>query len=245
MKQQLEEVLEAYAASAPGPSRTALTEWTTRYPEFARELTAFTGRWQLLAWTADVELATEVDARVGEDEQLVLRGMSTAQAAFYGAIARHQAAAVREKSASAWDAVRPRPDGAVPKPVEAPITGLIRDAQHGGLAPDAFAERAGLSHVLLRKLDRRLIAPASIPVRVLADLADALGRSVSAVQAYMHRPPTFAAGVQHRANQAPALPTTRDDFFAAVRQDLSLDATRRDALLALPRPEVPAGTGQE
>lgn len=234
---QLEDVLEAYAASDSGPSRAALTEWTTRYPEFARELTAFTARWQLLAWTADVEPAAEAGELAAEDEQLVLRGMSAAQAAFYGALARRQAAGRQDGAPSIQDTARPEPHGG-DAPANVPIANLVRDAQQRGLAADALAERVGLSSVLLRKLDRRLIAPASIPLQVLADLAGALGRSLAAVRAYVERPPAFAAGAQHRANQPPALPTTREDFFAAVRQDLSLDDSRRRALLALPRPEA-------
>lgn len=225
MTEQLTDVLKAYAESDPGPNRITLAEWIGRYPHFARELTEFTARWQLLEWTADASLLPGGE-RLADDsasaERLVLRGVSAAQGIFYG-----KGAQDAEQSAQ--------------KPVAAdpPISGLLREAQHIGIPTDVLAERVGLSDGLLRKLDRRLIDPASIPSYIFGHLAEVLGRSMASVVAYSQLPPAFAAGAQHRARQKPTLPGKQEDFFDAVRSDLVLDNARRQALLALPRPSAP------
>jgi hypothetical protein len=67
-------------------------------------------------------------------------------------------------------------------------------------------------------------------------LAQALQRKLGEITEYVRRPPTFAVDAQHRAKQAPSLPTVQEDFFDAVRNDLTLSEERRQQLLALARP---------
>ena len=74
----LTDVLEAYAASENGPSRTTLPEWVRRYPQYEQQLMEFTARWGLLKWLPDRDDDDEVD-----EETLVLRGMSTVQAVLF------------------------------------------------------------------------------------------------------------------------------------------------------------------
>ena len=45
---RLNDILDAYAASTPGPDFETLKEWVNRYPEFEVELTEFTIDWRLL-----------------------------------------------------------------------------------------------------------------------------------------------------------------------------------------------------
>lgn len=243
MDAKLENVLDAYAAAEPGPGRATLGEWIREYPQFARELTEFTARWQLLEWT---EEAPAADARavgdtasnvLSDEDRLILRGISAAQSAFYVARAERQASRVQNADAPH---VR-RAERAVgvtspPAVADATITSLANAAKRAGLSQDDLIDRVGLSDGLFRKIDRRLIDPLTIPVRVLGDLAGALGRDVSAMAAYTQLPPIFATGAQHRANQAPTLPSQREDFFDAVRKDLAIDESRRQNLLTLPRP---------
>lgn len=234
MDAQLENVLEAYAAAEPGPSRATLTAWIRDYPQFARELTDFTARWQLLEWAGDPvdteEPRTTSDVTADEEERLILRGMSAAQSVFYAKRAPQPAAQVREAGAVA---PQPAPQAAHS---DAMIDSLIAAAGRAGLTYAALKERVGLSDALLQKLNRRLIDPLTIPVRILADLAAALQQRVEAVAAYVALAPTFAVGAQHRASRAPTLPKAREDFFDAVRNDAALSDTRKQELLALPRP---------
>ena len=70
----LDDVLNAYAITDPGPSYASLAEWIRRYPYYERELTEFTADWALLTW---LPTAT-ADQRVDEDA-LVLQGMGIVQ----------------------------------------------------------------------------------------------------------------------------------------------------------------------
>lgn len=229
MDAQLEEVLDAYAASEPGPSRATLAEWIRDYPKYARELTEFTAGWQLLEWADESSAidATETSDAVPDDDRLLLRGMSAAQSAFY---------ALRAKRQREADATHTATQSASKPAGDVPISSLFAAAKRAGLSAVDLKDRVGLSDALLQKLNRRLIDPLTIPIRILSDLAAALQQNVQAVAAYTRLVPTFAAGAQHRANQAPALPKEREDFFDAVRNDLTLLDTRKQEILALPRP---------
>lgn len=229
MDAQLEDVLDAYAASAPGPSRTALAEWIPEYPQFARELTEFTAEWQVLEW---IDESTGIDAAetsdfVADEDRLLLRGMSAAQSAFYAFRAKRQFEA-EPTSTTTQLPLTPADDTS--------ISSLFAAAKRVGLSSLDLKDRVGLSDALLQKLNRRLIDPLTIPIRVLRDLATALQHTVEAVAEYTKLTPTFAAGAQHRANQAPALPREREDFFVAVRNDLAIPDARKQEILALPRP---------
>ena len=70
----LDDVLNAYAISDPGPGYASLMEWIRRYPYYERELTEFTANWSLITWLP----APAANQRVDEDA-LVLRGMSIVQ----------------------------------------------------------------------------------------------------------------------------------------------------------------------
>ena len=101
-----------------------------------------------------------------------------------------------------------------------------------------------LSDALLQKLNRRLIEPSSIPVRIVVELAATLRHQAEEVMEYLALAPTMAVGALHRASQAPALPREREDFFDAVRNDAALSGARKQELLALPRPDG-SGTSRE
>lgn len=240
MDAELEAVLETYADAEPGPSRATLVAWIDRYPQYARELTEFTARWQLLRWADDVDDANDAtDTAVAasevldkEQERMVLRGVSAAQSVFFAKRAARQAA---EQTASLGEAnVIPL----VASPSVAPIDSLLAAARRAGLEYAALKECLGLSDALLQKLNRRLVDPLSVPVRITADIAAALRQQAEAVHQYLALAPIFAPGAQHRASQAPSLPTVREDFLDAVRNDAALSAERKQEILALPRSDV-------
>lgn len=237
MDAELEAVLEEYADSEPGPSRATLVTWIGRYPQFARELTAFTARWQLLKWAGDVDDASDAsDNAVAasevadeEHERMILRGVSAAQIVFFAKRAARRAAA---QAASLGEASFVP---SAPPPAFAPLESLTAAARRVGLDHAALKGRLGLSDALLQKLNRRLVDPLSVPVRIIADIAAALHQQLDAVRQYLALAPTFAPGAQHRASQAPTLPTTREDFLEAVRNDAALSAERKQEILAMAR----------
>ena len=237
MDAQLEDVLDAYAAAQPGPGHATLKEWIREYPQYARELMEFTAQWQLLEWTDDVpRVNSEPPSEVVSDEDPhFLRGMSAAQSAFYE---------LRAKRRREQEVAVPTAQPATTATNDARISSLRDAAKRINLSYAELRERSGLSDALLQKLNRRLIDPITIPSRVLSNLATVLQYDPAAVAAYTRLPPAFAAGAQHRANQAPALPENREDFFTAVRNDLTLPVARKEELLALPRPLIDATTVQ-
>jgi hypothetical protein len=115
---------------------------------------------------------------------------------------------------------------------ELPITGIVMEGQKRGLNAAALADLVGLSVVLVTKLDRRLVTFSSIPKRLLNDLADAIGSTLGNLEAYLQQPQMSAAGARFRANESPRTPE-QQDFYAAVRSDMSIGEERRTALLAL------------
>lgn len=234
MDAQLENVLDSYAASEPGPSRGTLAGWIREYPQFARELTEFTAKWQLLEWADETpSLDTVANSEVvPDDDRRLLRGMSAAQSAFYALRANRQVTHLRQTDTTGTTS---RFSIAAEN---APLSSLFAAAKRVGFTHAQLKNCVGLSDALLQKLNRRLIDPRTIPVRIISDLAGALQQSVADVAAYLAFAPTFAVGAQHRANQAPTLPKTREDFFDAVRDDAALFDSRRQELLALTRHDV-------
>lgn len=86
--QELEDVLDAYVADG-APSHARLTEWTRRYPRYARDLAEFTAAWSAMAWLPPSAPPTDEAA-------LVRRGMGTV-----GALLRERAPATANQDAIA------------------------------------------------------------------------------------------------------------------------------------------------
>ena len=198
----LEDVLDAYVASGVGPN-SPLEAWTRRYPEFEREIIEFAASWSLMTWLPPAPNAGEVT-----EETLVLRGMSVVQNILHGQ---------STKSAS---------DPAVP------FESLIVEGQERGLEPRRLAHAVGLGDSLLRKLDRRLIALATIPDELIDRLAQAIEREATNITAYLQQDPILAARTEHRSEQAPKL-MAQEDFFNAVRADPTIGREHAEHWYAL------------
>ena len=203
-QEMLEDVLDAYVASGVGPN-SPLEEWTRRYPEFEREIVEFAASWSLMTWLPPAPNVEEVT-----EETLVLRGMSVVQNVLH-----------RQSAESSPDSV-------------APFESLVVEGQERGFEPRRLAHAVGLGDSLLRKLDRRLIAFATIPQELIYGLAQVMGREASTITAYLQQEPTLAARTEHRSEQAPKL-MAQEDFFDAVRSDPTIGRDHADHWYALER----------
>jgi hypothetical protein len=204
----LEDVLNEFSAELEelGPSYALLTSWTARYPAYAHELSELAAAETLLRHSP----AAPDQA---SDERLLQAGLDAAR----GVLER----------------VRHERPAAVP--ARALLPGLMIRAREIGLSIRELADRSRLSVTLVGLLDHRLIGFASIPQEVVDALAGALQIQAASVGQYLQQSPSFAASASYRAEDAPTLPTTQD-FFEAVRQDPTLDESRRSALLRLQSP---------
>ncbi len=203
-QEMLEDILDDYVASGVGPN-SPLEEWIHRYPEFEREIVEFAASWSLMTWLPPAPNAEEVT-----EETLVLRGMSVVQNVLH-----------RQSTESSPDLVTT-------------FESLIVEGQERGFEPRRLAHAVGLGDSLLRKLDRRLIAFATIPQELIHRLSRVMGREASSITAYLQQEPILAARTEHRSEQAPKL-TAQEDFFDAVRSDPTIGRDHADHWYALER----------
>ena len=187
-REKLEDVLDAYVASGSDPN-DPLDEWIRLYPEYEEALIEFAVSWSLMKSLPPAPDVEEVD-----EDTLVLRGMSVVQNLLH---------------AESLESVS--------KPV-VPFASLVEEGRTRGLKPRQLAQEVELGDSVLRKLDRRLIRYASIPIKLIESLATVIQRETTHVAAYLQQSPTFATTTEHRSEQAPAL-TEQEDFFDAVRAD--------------------------
>jgi len=221
---ELDEILEEYAGSDSGPNREALVEWTHRFPQYQQELTEFTARWSMLRWLPD-----KIENPETPEETLVLRGMSAIQSVLF----RYQQG---KRGGSQVRVAEGLTSGLVVGQSPLQIPGLLKEGKRIGLSAAALAERLGVSDALLRKLDRRLISPKSVPQAFARELANALGCQMEQVVAYTQYSPTFATGAQHSAQKAPTLPAQQEDFVDAVRKDMTMTREQKAKLMSLASP---------
>jgi len=200
----LEAVLEEFVASAAKPSVAALREWIARYPEYEQELTEFTVSWSCANVLPPSEAVQEDDGT----ETLVLRGMSVVENLLFSA--RQKSNEQQSKS----------------------LSGILDEAKSVGTAPAKLAAHLRVSVALLRKIDRHLIIPDTIPLQLLEGVADFFGRTTAAIQHSLKRTPVIAANARHHSKTKPVV-AKQQDFFEAVRQDDSLDQHLREYWLSL------------
>ena len=117
-----------------------------------------------------------------------------------------------------------------------PITSLLAQAESVNRSAHEAAARAGLSVPLFAQVDRRLIRFDSLPEPLFARIAEAIGRSLEDVRAYLAGPSVLPREAQFRADHVPVATGATQDFFAAVRADplLSEDEKREWLTFAPP-----------
>lgn len=94
-ERSLEDVLNDYGASEPGPNHASLQEWIRWYPEFRRELTEFTVNWLMMEHVQPPKEAKKMDHDI-----LVLRAMSIVEDRLHRVVVKKQA--VKHDLLSEW-----------------------------------------------------------------------------------------------------------------------------------------------
>lgn len=214
----LEDVLQDYALAEPGPSYDVLTDWIRRYPQFERELTEFTASWIVMQHVlppAEPSGAESVD----EEDRLVLRGMSILENVLHS-VRTAEVPFQRQQSE------------VEPSPSEPPLTGLVEEGKRLHLSLDQLAEHCGMGKALVRKLDRCLIQPSSIPSLAVERLARTLRKSAPRVAEYLAGASRFASLAQYKSEHAPTL-AEPENFFDAVRHDRTMTDAQRMYWLSL------------
>ena len=194
----VEQVLEAYLAASPAPSREILAEWIARYPQYEQQLADFT-----VAWIQSERLPAHDDGEID--------AAHTAQLAM--AVARR-----------AYDNATSQVPQQTSPP--SPLGSFLQEAKNLGLPVETFAQHLGLSIALLRKLENRLLLLETIPLQLIENVADVLKRGMREVTLYLAQPPMLPRGLRLRARQRPAIPA-QQSFFDAVRSDESLNPSQR------------------
>lgn len=207
----LEEVLEAFMASAQRPDKDSLAEWIRMYPQYARELMDLVAHWSLTTWMPPHEGSAE------DDDRLTLQGISAVQDVLH----RRQRKLERVVE-------------------DSPIIGLFEECKRKRLTRSQFAEATELSVSLLSILDRRLCDFNSIHVRVIEKISQALDQSFANIASYLNREATFAVAAHRKSGKSPKL-AEKQDFLEAVRIDSQIKEEWREKWLALASSPNPIG----
>ena len=97
---------------------------------------------------------------------------------------------------------------AKPHAARPPLTSLVSDAAARGLDAGAVASALRLDRLLLGRLEQRLLDAATLPMSLVRQIAQMLGRSSDEVAAYLRGGPRLAMQAQYRASRAPSLPAS-------------------------------------
>lgn len=176
MTEELDWVIAAYADARSRPGGTRLAEWVARHPRHAETLAEF------------ALYETVLEGRTPD-------GRLAAAGAEYAEPDAEECAAFLARAAlirAAMQAASARP-----------LHSLVKAAGEAGVGPAALASRLLLGMAEVARLDRRLFTTATLPLRLIEDLAAAVRRPVSDVLAYLRLPPTLAPGASYRSDAAP------------------------------------------
>lgn len=111
-------------------------------------------------------------------------------------------------------------------PRAAPLTDLLAEANARGVDARGLARSLRLTPPLITRLHRRLIRVGSIPVQLLEQLAELLGREVDSIVAYLQQPPVLQTGLNYKSETLPTAGEV-EDFFTALRADHRLAQENR------------------
>ncbi|MGE0278632.1 MAG: hypothetical protein AB7R40_24810 [Nitrospiraceae bacterium] len=112
----------------------------------------------------------------------------------------------------------------------APLTDLSRDIRSAGHDFASFERTVGIDRSILDCLISRLVKPATVPGRLIRDIAAALNRSVEQIRDYLRLPMQTSAAFKARRRPA----ARQADFGDIVRDSQLSDADKSDWLAEPP-----------
>ncbi len=125
--------------------------------------------------------------------------------------------------------------------------GIFAAAKEKKLDLKGVGQRMGVGMTILAKLERRLIAVASIPKSLIEELAQELNEPVERIRLYLSGSPTLSSQASYRAKETPALRETasgvpsQEPFMEAVRTSVFAgEMTQEQGLLWNDEPIVGA-----
>lgn len=168
-----------------------LQDWVARYPQHEREL---------------VEVAVQQKYFGGLPDGTPLLGTSMPQ---FGADAP-DFAKIHEKF------IR----NAQSRAKTLPIKSINSELRARGGSLNELASDLRISKTILTKLDKRMLAPGSLPNHFIEALAKAIGRSLADMKAYLTMPPSRpSTALSFKATEAPGVSSEQQDFRRALETD--------------------------
>ena len=239
-RQERDDVLAAFASTAPVPDARILREWLGRYPEHARDLVdlavSLIEEAQQLPETVPIEI--EDDFGASDEDELVVGAMPVIRALLS-----------RSETSGAWESSPLNTDDTAPATAASPQPAKKKRAE---LTIQEVAEAAMLSTHMVSLLLRHHIHYHSIPTKAIERLAQAMQMRPDTLKDYLsHRritqpswsnPDLRRTPVQRIPIRMIGLPTDMHllvpeallvDFRDAIDADQSMSADQRDSWLAL------------
>ncbi len=186
----LDDVLIEFVAEFEQPTDEAIKSWIYKYPEFEREIINFSATW------IEQEILPGSPEFSSEEAQLLVdRAISRAQNILFE---QEQAAASNTTEVSS-------------------VKSLISEAQKCGIGVEKLVQDCNLDKPLLSKLDKRMIIPSTIPIKLVRQFAILLHRTIEVIENYFNKPATMQSNRAFLAREKPQM-SSQQDFAEAVRQ---------------------------
>lgn len=193
----LDDVLAQIAAAQNPPNAQDLRAWTSKYPEFAQEIIDFATDFVALDAERSARAVTE-DVVTEDDVELVVnRTMSRIQTL------------LDEQDNSK------------------PITDLPSAIRASGFDVETLQNAIDVDRSIMDCLISRLVAPATVPARLVRDLAVNLRRTTEQIRSYFRLPPQMAGAYKARNR-----PETRQVNFAMLVEHSQLPQEKKARWLA-------------
>lgn len=114
-----------------------------------------------------------------------------------------------------------------------PISSIVEAGRAVGLEPARFAWLLGIGRATLAKLERHAIDYVSIPVSMVRQIGQHIGRSTEDVHRYLESPGTGMPAMAFMATHSPTAPAAReaglDTFMAAIAADPEIPEEGKEA----------------
>ncbi len=199
----LDDVLDYYLTSTAETGRDILEEIVRLYPQYELELRELAADQKIFGRISPHEYTAE------EEQLLTMRAVSVVQNLLY-----------QQRQEKASDATN-----------EEIFTGVRDEIEKRYASAEEFYEKTWLSEGIIWTLDDRQVHFASVPQKVIENIANALGRFVSTISEYLQGE-MLVAPSHYKAEHAPKA-SGLCDFSELVRMDPDLSEERKEFWLSL------------